>query len=628
MIRSELGPLPFGYVGKILRVDLSGGKISVEPLDDLFYRRYLGGEGFVAYFLLKELKPGIEPLSSENKLIFAAGPVTGAPISGSGRNSIGAKSPLTGGFGESEVGGHFGAELKHAGFDAVIIEGKADDPVYLWVHDDEAEIRDASHLWGKDTGDAQRIIRKELGDERVRVALIGPGGENLVRYACVIVDLKDAAGRTGMGAVMGSKNLKAVAIRGHGRTEVADINKLRGLSRWLSQKIEGFWAHEYGTGAHLDAQVASGNLPIRNFRDGDFPTATALSAETIKETVRIGMEGCYACPIRCKKIVKIDGPLKVNSDYGGPEYETLAALGSNCGVDDLSSVCKANELCNRYSLDTISTGASIAFAMECYESGLLTDEDTGGLKLNFGNAEAMVKMVEMIGKREGLGDLLAEGVKRAAEKIGKDAEKFAVHVKGQEVPMHEPRFKRALGVGYAVSPTGADHMHNLHDTILTVRGPQLDNLASLGILEPVPLEDLGPRKVRALIYFVHWRVLDNCLLLCDFLPWNFIQKTEIVRAVTGWNTTSWELMKIGERVTTMARVFNIREGFKKEDDWLPERFFHPKTSGALSKTAIDPERLKNAIRTYYEIMGWDENGVPKRSKLEELDIGWAAEMLK
>ena len=628
MIRSELGPLPFGYVGKILRVDLSGGKISVEPLDDLFYRRYLGGEGFVAYFLLKELKPGIEPLSSENKLIFAAGPVTGAPISGSGRNSIGAKSPLTGGFGESEVGGHFGAELKHAGFDAVIIEGKADDPVYLWVHDDEAEIRDASHLWGKDTGDAQRIIRKELGDERVRVALIGPGGENLVRYACVIVDLKDAAGRTGMGAVMGSKNLKAVAIRGHGRTEVADINKLRGLSRWLSQKIEGFWAHEYGTGAHLDAQVASGNLPIRNFRDGDFPNAMALSAETIKETVRIGMEGCYACPIRCKKIVKIDGPLKVNPDYGGPEYETLAALGSNCGVDDLSSVCKANELCNRYSLDTISTGASIAFAMECYESGLLTDEDTGGLKLNFGNAEAMVKMVEMIGKREGLGDLLAEGVKRAAEKIGKDAEKFAVHVKGQEVPMHEPRFKRALGVGYAVSPTGADHMHNLHDTILTVRGPQLDNLASLGILEPVPLEDLGPRKVRALIYFVHWRVLDNCLLLCDFLPWNFIQKTEIVRAVTGWNTTSWELMKIGERVTTMARVFNIREGFKKEDDWLPERFFHPKTSGALSKTAIDPERLKNAILTYYEIMGWDENGVPKRSKLEELDIGWAAEMLK
>ncbi|RLI06462.1 hypothetical protein DRO22_00910 [Candidatus Bathyarchaeota archaeon] len=233
----------------------------------------------------------------------------------------------------------------------------------------------------------------------------------------------------------------------------------------------------------------------------------------------------------------------------------------------------------------------------------------------------------MICKREGLGDLLAEGVKRASEKIGKESEKFAVHVKGQEVPMHEPRFKRSLGIGYAVSPTGADHMHNLHDTILTVRGQQLDNLAALGILEPIPLEDLGPRKVRALIYFVDWRVLDNCLLLCDFLPWNYIQKTDIVRAVTGWNTTAWELMKIGERATTMARIFNIREGFKKQDDWLPERFFHPKTSGALSKTAIDPEKLRNAIDTYYKMMGWDENGVPTREKLEELDIGWAASSL-
>jgi len=619
--------LPLGYNGEILRVDLSGDKISIEHPDDIFYRRYVGGEGFVAYFLLKELTPSVDPLSPKNKLIFAAGPVTGAPIPGGGRNSVGGKSPLTGGFGESEVGGHWGAELKHAGFDAIIIEGKADGPVYLWVHDGEAEIRDASHIWGKDTGDAQRLIIKELNDKLVRVAQIGPGGEKLVRYACIMVDLKDAAGRTGMGAVMGSKNLKAIAVRGHGRTEVADRDKLIELSRLLVKRLEGLSAHEYGTGAYLDAQVASGNLPIRNFRDGDFPNAAALSAETIKETVRIGMEGCYACSVRCKKIVKIDKPWSVDPIYGGPEYETLAALGSNCGIDDLKAVCKANELCNRYSLDTISTGASIAFAMECYENGLLTDADTDGLKLKFGNAEAMVRMVEMIGRRKGLGDLLAEGVKRAAEKIGRGAERFAMHVKGQEVPMHEPRFKRALGIGYAVSPTGADHMHNLHDTILTVKGPRFDNLASLGILEPLPLEDLGPRKVRAFIYFVHWRVLDNCLLLCDFLPWDYIEKTSIVRAVTGWNTTAWELMKIGERVTNMARVFNIREGFKREDDWLPERFFHPKTSGALSKTSIDPEKLRNAIDTYYKMMGWDEEGVPIREKLEELDIGWVANML-
>jgi len=616
-----------GINGKILRVNLSKEKTSVEFPDNIFYRRYLGGEGFVAYYLLRELEPGTDPLSPENKLIFAAGPVTGAPIPGSGRNSVGAKSPLTGGFGESEVGGHWGAELKHAGFDSIIIEGKANGPVYLWIHDGEAEIRDASHIWGKDTGDAQRIIREELNDKLVRVALIGPGGERLVRYACIMVDLKDAAGRTGMGAVMGSKNLKAIAVRGHGKLEVSDRKSLTDLSRWLSRRLKGFWAHEYGTGAGMDAQVASGNLPIRNFRDGDFPNAIALSAETIRETIRIGMEGCYACPVRCKKIVKIDAPFKVDPVYGGPEYETLAALGSNCGVDDLKMVCKANELCNRYSLDTISTGASIAFAMECYENGLLTPEDTDGLRLEFGNAEAMLKMVEMIGKREGLGDLLAEGVKRASEKIGKESGKFALHVKGQEIPMHEPRFKRALGIGYAVSPTGADHMHNLHDTILAVRGPELDSLAALGILEPVPLEDLGPKKVRALIYYVDWRVVDNCLLICDFLPWNYIQKTKIVQAVTGWNTTAWELMKVGERVTTMARAFNIREGLRKEDDALPERFFHPKTSGALSETAISPEELRNAIETYYGMMGWDENGVPTREKLEELDIGWVANML-
>jgi len=622
--------MPLGCNGKILRVDLSKEKISFENPDDIFYRRYVGGEGFVAYFLLKELKPGIDPLSPENKLIFAAGPVTGAPIPGSGRNSVGAKSPLTGGFGESEVGGHWGAELKRAGFDAVIIEGHASSPVYLWIHDGEVEIRDAEHLWGKVTGDAQKIIRKELGDKLVRVAQIGPAGERMVRYACVIVDLKDAAGRTGMGAVMGSKNLKAVAVRGHGKLEVASSEKLKDLTRWLVQNMDEVigWAHNYGTGSGMAAGAESGNLPTRNFRDGGFKNAEAIDARRIKETYRIGMEGCYACPVRCKKVVKIGEPWNVDPIYGGPEYEALAALGSNCGIDNLEAVCKANELCNRYSLDVISTGVTIAFAMECYENGILTDKDTNGLKLNFGNAEAMVQMVEMIAERKGLGDILAEGVKRAAEKIGKGAEKFAVHVKGQEVPMHEPRLKRALGLGYAVSPTGADHMHNLHDMGITGRGPQLDNLAALGILEPIPLEDLGPRKVRALIYFVDWRVLDNCLLICNFLPWNYIQKTDIVRAVTGWNTTAWELMKVGERVTTMARVFNIREGFKKEDDWLPERFFHPQTSGALSDTAVNPEKLREARSIYYEMMGWDENGVPTKAKLEELDIGWVTNLLK
>ncbi|MCD6593346.1 aldehyde ferredoxin oxidoreductase C-terminal domain-containing protein, partial [Candidatus Bathyarchaeota archaeon] len=290
------------------------------------------------------------------------------------------------------------------------------------------------------------------------------------------------------------------------------------LSRHLIEKVKDMRLHEYGTGSLFEEYAASGNLPIRNFRDGEFQNAAVLSAKNVKATVRVGMEGCYACPIRCKKIVKIDEPFTVDPSYGGPEYEALASLGSNCGVDDLKAVCKANEICNRFSIDAISAGVSIAFAMECYENGLISDKETGGLKLKFGNAEALVRMVEMIGRREGLGDLLAEGVKRASEKIGKDSERFAMHVKGQEIPMHEPRFKKALGVGYAVSPTGADHMHNIHDTSLAPGSQEMEVFAELGILEPIPLEKLCPGKIRALIYAVDWRVLDNCLLLCNFVP--------------------------------------------------------------------------------------------------------------
>ncbi|MEM2643926.1 MAG: aldehyde ferredoxin oxidoreductase family protein [Candidatus Bathyarchaeia archaeon] len=624
--------MPFGYNGKILRVNLSDGRISIERPNENFYRRYLGGEGFVAYYLLREVKPGIDPLSPENKLIFAAGPLTGAPIPGCGRNSVGAKSPLTGGFGEAEVGGMWGAELKRAGFDAIIVEGRAESPVYLWVHDGEAEIMDAKHLWGKDTGETQTIIRRELGDNLIRVASIGPGGENLVRFACIIVDLRNAAGRTGMGAVMGSKNLKAIAVRGRERVEVYDPNKLRELSRWLNENMSKFRfvndLHNYGTGAGMDAGAASGNLPFRNFRDGGFPSPEKLDARTIKKTISIGMEGCYACSVRCKKVVRIGEPWSVDPAYGGPEYEALAALGSNCGIDNLEAVTKANELCNRYSLDVISTGVTIAFAMECYENGIISSEDTGGLELRFGNAEAMVKMVENIAYRKGLGKILAEGVRGASKTIGRGSEKYAMHVKGLEIPMHEPRLKRALGLGYAVSPTGADHMHNMHDTGLASSGPMLDALSSLGVLEPIPLEDLGPKKIRAFIYYVDWRVLDNCLLICDFLPWDFNQKTEIVRAVTGWNTSAWELMKAGERVITMARIFNIREGFSKKDDWLPERFFKPTRGGPLSNTSLDPNIFRNALELYYEMMGWSKDGVPTRARLEELDIGWAYEYLK
>jgi len=615
--------MPFGYNKQILRVNLSRNTVRIERPSRFFYRRYFGGRAIIAYYLLKELRPGIDPLGPRNTLIFAPGVVTGAPIPGSGRNSVGAKSPLTGAYGEAEVGGFWGAELKHAGFDGIVIAGRAKLPVYLWVHDGEAEIRDAQRLWGLDIGDSQEIIRKEVGERLARTAQIGKAGERMVRFACIINDLKHAAGRVGMGAVMGSKKLKAIAIRGHGGPENADPEKLKELTRWLLDNLEqkAGRMHKYGTGAMMTEGTLSGNLPTRNFRDSEFPSSKAISAQTIKERVRIRMESCYFCPIRCKKVVQVKKPYAVNPLYGGPEYETLAAFGSNCGIDDLKAICKAHELCQRYTLDTISTGCTIAFAMECFENKLLTKKDTDGIDLTFGNPEAMLQMVEMIAKREGIGDLLAEGTMRAAEKIGKGAEKFAVHVKGEEVPMHDPRLKRGLGLGYAVKPTGAEHMNNLHDTWTR-------DLPSFGITRRVPLEDFGPRKVRLYVYKVIYEIIKNCLLLCDFVPWNENQIVEIVRAVTGWNSNLWEIMKVSERSINMARAFNIREGFTRKDDWLPDRFFHPQTSGPLSDTAVDPRKLENAKSTYYGMMGWDQKkGAPTRAKLEELDIPWVADEL-
>jgi aldehyde:ferredoxin oxidoreductase len=324
-------------------------------------------------------------------------------------------------------------------------------------------------------------------------------------------------------------------------------------------------------------------------------------------------------------MVELDDPYKVEAQYGGPEYETLAAFGSDCGVSDLAAICKANELCQRYGLDTIGTGAIIAFAMECYEEGIITSKMTGGLDLTFGNAEAMVQMVEKIGLRQGLGDLLAEGTKRAAERLGGGAEAYAVHVKGQEVPMHEPRLKRGLGVGYAVSPTGADHCHNIHDTGMT--GTTLAKLRPLGVLEEVPVDSLGGDKVRLFKYQMRMRVLANCLSICQFPPWRFTEYVDLVQAATGWDVSMYELVNVAERTLNLARIFNLREGFKAADDWLPPRFFEPQTSGALSDTAVNPSDLKQAVKTYYEMMGWNANGVPLPGTLHDLNIGWAVDYL-
>ncbi len=617
-----------GYCGRILRVDLTKQRTSDETPDEVCYRRHFGGRSLIAYYLIKELKAGIDPLGPENKLIFASGVVTGAPFSGSGRNSVGAKSPLTGAYGDAEVGGFWGAELKHAGYDAIIVEGRADTPVYLWITDGRAEIRDAKKLWGKDIRESERLVREEHNDQTVRAAQIGPAGERMVRYSCIVNDLKHAAGRCGIGAVMGSKNLKAVAVKGGNRVSVADPEKLRTMVAEFNEKIrkEPINLSLYGTGAVMAAYAGSGNLPYHNFRDGGYPNPDAIDAKTFKETYGQPMGTCFSCSVRCKKVAKIEGKYSVSPDFGGPEYETLGALGSCCGIDDLAAICKGNELCQRYGLDTISTGVSIAFGMECFENGLLNEKDTEGLRLTFGNAEAVVKAVELIGKREGVGKLLGEGVARAAKIIGKNADKFAVHVKGQEVPMHDPRFKKGLGLGYAVSPTGADHCHNIHDTVFDQKS--WDQLKSLGLLEPVLPDDFGPRKIRLFKTWTDWRHVLNCMVMCMFPPWDYEQVVNLVRYVTGWNTSMYELASVGERAVTMCQAFNIREGFLAEDDWLPDRFFHPQNVGALSEVSVNSKELQQAKRLYYEMMGWDPaTGVPTRGTLERLDIGWISDLI-
>ncbi len=620
-----------GYAGKILRVNLTSGNVTMEEPDELFYRRYVGGAGLVAYYLLREVPAGIDALSADNKLIFALGPTTGTTLAGAARSCVGGKSPLTDGFGKTEVGGFWNAELKKAGFDAIIVEGRAARPVYLWVHDGQADIRDASHLWGLPTKETQAAIRAELDDRLIRTALIGQAGEKLVRFASIINDVSGhAAGRTGMGAVMGSKNLKGIAVRGSGNPEVADTVKVAALTKFMAANVMNLARsfREYGTGVGLAAGNAQGNLPVRNYSDGFFEGTEAISAEQFKAKMGVGMESCYACPIRCKKVVEAEQPYKIDRAYGGPEYEAIGSFGSACGVDDIMAVAKANEICNAHGMDAISCGMVVAFAMECFEKGLLTPADTGGIDLRFGNGEAMVRMTELIASRQGLGNLLAEGSRRAAGRLGRGAEDLAMQVKGEELPMHEPRLKQGLGLTYAVLPQGADHTSSLHDTMAVAEGSWFQGLRPLGVLDPLPANDLGPAKVAMTRAVTHWRNYLDSLLLCTFVPWTIPQILEIAQAVTGWNTSVAEAMVVGERIANLARAYNIREGKTAADDTLPKRFFAPTPRGALKNTAIDPEAFARAKRLYYRQMGWTDAGLPTREKMIELGVAWANEVVK
>ena len=622
-----------GYTGRILRVDLSSGKSVIEEPAENFYRQYFGGEGFVSYFLLKEVPPEVDALGPENKLIFAAGPLTGVSVGGCGRHCVGAKSPLTGGFGESEAGGYWGTELKLAGFDAIIVEGKADKPVYIFIQDGQVEIKNAQHLWGMKTLECQDAICEELGDKNVKVTLIGPAGENLVSFACVLNDLDAAAGRTGMGAVMGSKNLKAIACRGHQRLSLANPEAVSAIGHWIRDNtpVANKGMRDFGTARVVKILNDAGGLPTRNFQLGSIDGVDAITGQTMTDTILVKRRSCFACPVQCKREVKVDGPYTVDSRYGGPEYETIAALGSNCGITDLKAIAKGHEVTNAYGIDSISCGMAISFAMECFENGLLTLKDTGGIDLRFGNATAMLQMIELISRREGLGALLAQGVARAAKEIGHGAEEFALHIKGQELPMHEPRWKQGLGVGYAVSPTGADHCHNIHDPSYNSLTPLMEDLKALGVLEPLAVDDLSPAKIRILTYHSNWMHFLNSAVCCFFVmvygSVGFQRVSDLVSAVTGWNTSVFELIKVGERAATLGRIYNLGNGFTAQDDILPKRFFTPQASGPLQGVALDREAFHKATEAYYEMMGWP-GGKPSPTKLGELGIDWAVPLIE
>jgi len=643
--------MAYGYNGKILHVDLTSGILSVEEPDEAFYRKYMGGSALAMYYLLKEMPAGVEPLAPDNVLVLALSVVTGSAISGQSRMTAAAKSPLTGAIGDSQGGGFFPAELKFAGFDAIVIKGRSEKPVYLWINAGNYELRDAAHLWGKITGDVETSIKEELGDDKIEVLQIGPAGEKGVRFSSIMSMSKRANGRTGMGAVMGSKNLKAVAVRGKNRPSVADKDKLKKLAKWGADNLEDSsiaGLAKYGTAETTGANQTSGTLPTYNYNSGVFDNWEAIDGTTMYDTVlrgaaegkqdRIGRDSCYACTVRCKRVVEItEGKYKVYPHYGGPEYETTSTFGNYCAIDDLDAICKANELCNKYGMDTISCGATISWAFEAFSAGKLTLEDTDGLDLSWGNSDSMVKLVEKIANREGFGDVLAEGSERAARKIGRGSDAYLITCKGQEAPAHMPQVKRSLAVIYATNPYGADHEAHEHDPAIEADfDGYAERLAVLGFYQAQKPQSLGKEKIRFAVVSQRMYSAMDSLNLCQFVygpAWQLYgpnDMVELVRAVTGWEDVSFnELQKVGERRLNMMRSFNAREGFDRKDDNLPEKLFRPLKGGPSDGWVLDRAEIASALDTYFEFCGWDvRTGVPTRSKLEELELSWVADLME
>ena len=623
-----------GYWGRILRVNLSTQEISVDEHDEKFYRTYLGGKGIVAHYLMKEVPVGCDPLGPDNVLVFAASILTGTAIPGAARNSAGAKSPLTGGYGEGEGGGYWGVRLRWAGYDGVVVTGQSEKPVYLWINNDSAELRDASKLWGLEAYETQEAIRSEVADAKAAAAMIGPGGERLIRYACVALGLHDFVGRSGIGAVMGAKKLKAIAVNGNARPEVANKEGIAEIARWLRDNYEAPLATmtDMGTARIVPLFNAAGSFPTRNFQEGSFEGYETLSGRYMTDNLLVDRSSCYACPVNCKRIVEVDEKgMKVSRNYGGPEYESIGAFGSNCGIGDLKAVAKANEICDANTLDVIAAGVMISGAMECAERGLLPRDLTGNLDLKFGSVEGMLGLLNQIVNREGLGDILAEGPHAIADKLGHEAASFFFHVKGQPFPLHEPRWKPGMGIGFAIAATGAEHMTNIHDNMYADEdAPTFAAARHLGVLDAVETSELGPHKARVWVYMMLNRSINNNISVCSFMPYSLDHIVAQIKCVTGWNVSSWELMKVSERSINLAQAFNAREGFTSEDDILPDRFFEPVAGdGALKGQTLDRREFYQTRNFIYDMLGWDrQSAAPRSWKLYELGLDWVVKDLE
>ncbi len=610
-----------GLFGKILRVDLSRSVVAEEAIPKDWVRPFMGGRGLAMRYLVEEIERGVDPLGPDNLLIFMTGPLTGTSSPSSGRYNVAGKSPLTGTLGWANSGGYWGPAFKANGFDGVIFKGISPRPVYLLLEDGRVELKSAEHLWGKNVSETTRMIQEEVGEE-FEVVSIGVAGENLVRFACPINTWHRAPGRCGFGAVMGAKRLKAIAAKGTKETPIADpvtfMNVAKKNYEFLEDSFMKATLETYGTAMVLDMVNVRGFFPTKNFQTGVYPSPEKINSETLNDIVLVDRKACFACTIKCGRVSEIRKGKYAGLKGEGPEYETIATFGGMCFIDDIEAVTVAHNLCDDYGLDTISCGNTIGFAMECYEKGAITKADTGGLELKFGNAEAALQMIHKIAKRDGIGDLLAEGTRKAAQKLGKGTDGYAMNVKGLELPGYDPRGAKLLGLSYATSSRGACHMASMAFLPSALDFP-LMIVEESGIQDPL-VEN--PAEVALVKSLEDAMALFDSSGACKFMGLSLSHEewVSLIAAVTGWDFTFEEFKKTGERVYNLERVFHVREGLTRADDSLPRRFVEePMPEGPARGVIFDPAKFDMLLDAYYELRGWDKTGKPTPDKLREHD---------